>query len=362
MKITLRSKLFLSYSGIILFTLALLSYLVQAQLSQRVQSFFRDFDGDIFPLPERPGDVFLNTIQNSMLFTVLGAASIALVISFIFTDYLTRPIKKMIQATQALARGKYEERVPVESNDELADLCESLNSMAESLEKHRYLQQQLITNVSHELATPLTSIGGYLEALSDDVIDESKREATYALMQEEVQRLNAMLFEVRSLALLEEPHFQLALRPINIQELTQKILEQMAPQCAEKKISINLNCNLEKPVFSIDKNRYTQIVINLLSNAIKYSPEQKPITLSLKANPKKSTGFILEVKDEGQGIPKKDLPYIFERFYRADASRNRKTGGIGIGLSIVKELAEAHGGKVTVESTEGKGSTFRVSF
>lgn len=358
MKLSLRTKLFLSYAVVILFTLTLLTYLVEAQLSNHVQTFFKGFDGKLVPLPERPGEVFLETIEQSTFLTVLGAACIAILISFVITGYITRPVNRMIRATKAISLGKYEQRLPIESTDELADLGESLNSMAEALQRHRYLQQQLITNVSHELATPLTNIGGYLEALTDGVIEDEKRKETFALMKEEVDRLSTMLTEVRTLSLLEQPKFQIETAPLDVKDATEKILKQMEPQFEAKKVPLTLHTELKHKNFNLDKDRYTQILLNLLSNALKYSQPQKPVSVKL-SDPK---GLTVEVIDEGEGIPQKDLPYIFERFYRADQSRTRKTGGIGVGLAIVKELVEAHGGRITASSSEGAGSTFTVSF
>ncbi|MEK9159349.1 MAG: HAMP domain-containing sensor histidine kinase [Patescibacteria group bacterium] len=358
MKLNLRSKLFLSYAVVILFTLALLSYLVEAQLSNHVQKFFKSFDGTLLPFPEKPGDVFLETIEQSTFLTVVGAAGIAIVISFLITGYITRPVNRVIRATKAIALGKYEQRVPIESSDELADLSQSLNSMAEALQRHRYLQQELITNVSHELATPLTNIGGYLEALTDGMIEDKKRAETFALMKEEVDRLSTMLTEVRTLSLLEQPKFKIKTAPLDVRDATEKILKQMEPQFEAKKVPLTLHADLTNESFTLDKDRYTQILLNLLSNALKYSPSHKPVTVKLSSK----NGLTVEVADQGEGIPAKDLPYIFERFYRADQSRTRKTGGIGVGLAIVKELVEAHSGRITAQSIEGIGSTFTVSF
>lgn len=357
-KLSLRTKLFLSYAVVILFTLTLLTYLVEAQLSNHVQRFFKSFDGTVLPFPERPADTFMETVEQSTFLTVLGAAGIAIVISFLITGYITRPVNRVISATKAISLGKYEQRVPIESTDELADLSQSLNSMAEALQRHRYLQQQLITNVSHELATPLTNISGYLEALTDGVIEEKNRNETFALMKEEVDRLSTMLTEVRTLSLLEQPKFKVETEPMDVLDATEKIIKQMEPQFEAKKVPISLTSELSQESFKLDKDRYTQILLNLLSNALKYSSEQKPVAVKL-SNKK---GLTVEVADQGEGIPAKDLPYIFERFYRADQSRTRKTGGIGVGLAIVKELVEAHGGRITAQSSEGIGSTFTVSF
>ncbi len=360
MNFSLRNKLFLSYVLVILITLSILSYLVDYQLNTQFQKFVLEITEGEFPLhPQDRGEIFLNAIQHSTVLTIIGAAIFAIAISFFITSYITKRVKSMIAATKAIAQGNYEERLPVESGDELGDLTRSLNSMAHSLEKNRYLQQQLITNVSHELATPLTSIGGYLEALTDEVIKEKGRKETYALMREEVDRLKNMLEEVRTLSLIEQPRFQVDRADSHVNELTQKILKSIKPQFDEKEVHLELKTDLKKDLFYLDKDRYTQILLNLLNNALKYSPKNKAVVVTLTEN---KGDLQVEVKDKGPGISPKDLPFIFERFYRADKSRNRKTGGLGVGLAIVKELVQAHGGKIEVESTPGEGCCFRLSF
>lgn len=360
MNFSLRNKLFLSYVLVILITLSILSYLVDYQLNTQFQKFVLEITEGEFPLhPQDRGEIFLNAIQHSTVLTIIGAAIFAIAISFFITSYITKRVKSMIAATKAIAQGNYEERLPIESGDELGDLTRSLNSMAHSLEKNRYLQQQLITNVSHELATPLTSIGGYLEALTDEVIKEKGRKETYALMREEVDRLKNMLEEVRTLSLIEQPRFQVDRADSHVNELTQKILKSIKPQFDEKEVHLELKTDLKKDLFYLDKDRYTQILLNLLNNALKYSPKNKAVVVTLTEN---KGDLQVEVKDKGPGISPKDLPFIFERFYRADKSRNRKTGGLGVGLAIVKELVQAHGGKIEVESTPGEGCCFRLSF
>lgn len=285
---------------------------------------------------------------------------VAIFVSFLITGYVTEPIKRLIRATKQIAQGNYEARVPIESDDELCDLTESLNSMAQALEDHRYLQEQLITNVSHELATPLTNIGGYLEALTDGVIHgKEKEQETLRLMKEETDRLTAMLQEVRTLAVIQEPHFKVKRAPENVKELTEKVLKHMEPQFQRRKVPLHIKSTLNTETFELDKDRYIQILLNILNNALQYTPEGKSVTVELSEEKKT---LLVRVKDEGEGIPKKDLPYIFERFYRTDKSRTRKTGGLGVGLAIVKELVEAHHGSISVESEAGKGSTFTCRF
>jgi signal transduction histidine kinase len=344
----------------ILLTLGILSWFVDEQVSEHFSRFAEDFMNQGLPMTPGPRvEVFLQAIQKSMFLTMMAAAFFAILISFMTIGYFTSPIKKMIAATKAIADGKYQERIPVESHDELGDLMESLNSMAEALDRHRYLQEQLLINVSHELATPLTNIGGYLEALEDDVIKKEKQKEVYGLMHEETERLKKMLRELRALPLLEKTQFQIHPSLHNIEALCKKVIKQIQPQFDAKKVSLRFVSELESKEVLLDKDRSTQILLNLLNNALQYTPAHKSVLVHLTQTEKET---ILSVEDEGQGIPAKALPYIFERFYRVDASRNRKTGGVGIGLAIVKELVEAHGGRVEVTSTEGKGSRFSVYF
>jgi signal transduction histidine kinase len=363
MKQSLQSKLLLSYIGIILMTLFLVSYFTDLQIEQHIATFYEQLKTAGFNPPEgmlRPNDDFMRTVQNSILYTGIGAAFGAILFSAMAIKYLTGPVQRLIRATKEIAQGNYHERVPVESEDEIGELTAALNTMAASLESHRHLQKQLITNVAHELATPLTSISGYLEALTDNVIEgETKRKDTLLLMQEEAQRLQTMLEEVRTLAAVEEPHYHIDPTPEKIEELTEKIIKQLQPLFHRKKVALILEAETPIPEFTLDKNRYKQILVNLLNNALKYSSSLQPVVVKLQND---KTGLRVEVKDQGDGIPEADLPYIFERFYRVDASRQRSTGGLGIGLAIVKELVEAHGGTVTVESKVGEGSSFTLEF
>ncbi len=363
MKQSLQSKLLLSYIVIILMTLFLVSYFTDLQIEQHIATFYDQLKNAGFNPPEgmlHPNDEFVRTIQNSILYTGIGAAFGAILFSAVSIKYLTGPVHRLIRATKEIAQGNYHERVPVETEDEIGELTASLNTMAASLESHRHLQKQLITNVAHELATPLTSISGYLEALTDNVIEgETKRKDTLLLMQEEAQRLQTMLEEVRTLAAVEEPHYHIDPTSEKIEELTEKIIKQLQPLFHRKKVALILEAEAPIPDFTLDKNRYKQILVNLLNNALKYSSSRQSVVVKLQND---KTGLTVEVKDQGDGIPEADLPYIFERFYRVDASRTRATGGLGIGLAIVKELVEAHGGTVTVESKVGEGSSFILEF
>lgn len=364
MKITLRTKLFLSYIALILVTLSLLEGFIKWQVVQHFNELYEAIRHHGFEFPDtakdfEPGLNFLEVLQNSIFYTILAAGGLAIFISILFTKYITEPIRDVIKATKGIAKGNYEQRVPKKSEDELGDLSESLNTMAQSLDDNRYLQRQLITNVSHELATPLTNVGGYLEALMDDVIPEKDRKETLILMKEETDRLKTMVEEVRTLSMIQEPQFHVNKSQVDLKKLTEKVLKQTVASFKTADVPLHATYELKDREFSLDPDRYHQILLNLLNNALKHSKKDQAVLVSLKQEEKNVT---LKVSDHGTGIPEKELPFIFERFYRADPARGRQSGGTGIGLTIVKELVEAHGGEIEVESILGKGTSIVCRF
>lgn len=364
MKLSLRIKLLFSYIAIILVTLSLLEGFIKWQVVAHFNELYEAIRKHSFEFPATPGDFepglnFLEVLQNSIFYTILAAGALALFISLIFTQTITEPIRDVIKATKAIAKGNYGQRVPKKTDDELGDLSESLNTMAQSLDDNRHLQRQLITNVSHELATPLTNVGGYLEALIDGVIPQKEHKETFALMKEETDRLKTMVEEVRTLSMIQEPQFHVNKSEVDFKKLTEKVLKQVEASFKLAKVPLSATYALNKSSYSIDSDRAHQILLNLLNNALKHSQRGQAVEVALT----ETKGWVvLSVKDHGMGIPKAELPFLFERFYRADPSRSRHSGGIGIGLTIVKGLVEAHGGTVSVESTEGKGSTFTCKF
>lgn len=205
----------------------------------------------------------------------------------------------------------------------------------------------------------LTNISGYLEALHDEIIKGKEPvKKTLVLLKEEADRLTAMVKDLRELSTIESSNFQLSLAPLSLKELIDKIILKLKPQFETKKIEFKSTISSTLPKVSADGNRLTQILINLLDNALRFTPKGGKVEISIRP---KNDVVELTVSDTGIGIPEKHLPHIFERFYRADESRSRKTGGTGIGLAIVKELVKTHGGEIRVESKESKGTKFNFT-
>jgi len=361
MKFNIQTKLIISYILIILVAILIVSFVINYSVGQHFRHFYgMDFDGSqmtgMGEKMHRFGNPFLSAVKQSLVWAGLGATVIAIILSFFFSQMIVDPIRKIIEATKKIAAGDYAKRVKIASNDEIGELGTALNQMAENLGKIETLRKELVANVSHELATPLTSISGYLEALRDKVIKGKEPTLkTLVLLKEEADRLTAMVEDLRKLSFVEAHTFRLSLTPVSLKAVMDKIVLKLKPQFEAKKIKLKSTAASGLLKVLADEDRLIQILLNLLDNALSFTSKGGKVKIS--ARPKND--FVeLTVSDTGIGIAKKDLPHVFERFYRTDKSRSRKTGGTGVGLAIVKELVKAHGGEIQVESKEGKGTKF----
>lgn len=294
----------------------------------------------------------LNTILVSVGFISLA---VSLIVGYILAKRISKPILKTVDVTKQIADGRYEARLEETSNTrELDMLVNSINYMAVSLETMEKLRKRLTEDVAHELRTPIAILQSYIEAMTEGIWD-----ATPERLQgcyEEVIRIGKLVGDLENLAKLEGDNLKLDKQKIDLFSMIEKTVANLEGEIKDKKIKVEiLGEHIE---ILADYDRIRQVVVNLLSNSIKYSNEDCNITFEMfeRSN---IAGFT--IRDNGMGIPKEELPFIFERFYRADKSRNRATGGSGIGLTIVKSIIQAHGGQITVESTLGEGSMFTVT-
>lgn len=283
--------------------------------------------------------------------------------SLLLARRLTRPLERLTEAAEQMGQGDYAQRVdPPQGRDELDRLALSFNAMAERIEsdvnelRHQEeLRRDLIANIAHDLATPLTAIQGFSEALADDVItDAGARQETAQLIGREVQRLRRLVSDIQQMTSLESGRAHLEFAPLDLRSLVDETLAVIEPECAQAGISIQNAIAPATPLVLADSDRITQVLLNLLDNARRHTPAGGAVTVSAR-----QTGKLLEIeiKDSGIGISLEDLPYIFERFYRADRSRTLSTGGSGLGLSIVKAIITAHGGTIRAESAPGAGTS-----
>ncbi len=300
--------------------------------------------------------LFIDTLNLALM--AVGALSLlfAGVLGFFMARRLSRPVSQAIGAAKRIASGNYRDKIDVRADtQELYELVQSLNMLSGTLEEQEMLRRRLTQDVAHELRTPLTALQGNLEALIDGVWrPEQKR---FESCHEEVMRLSRLVKELEKLARLEGHLEGLELEQVELKALSEKVLKSFEHPALAR--GVTLRVGGDPATVEADENKLFQVVANLVSNSIKYTPKGGSVTLHTGST--QEGNAFLRVEDTGEGIAEQDIPYIFERFYRADASRSSRTGGIGVGLAIVKAIVELHHGSISVKSEKGKGSSFIVT-
>lgn len=306
---------------------------------------------------------FLANVDQIILIAGLGIALAVLLFSLFMARHLTRPLVSLTQAAEAVKAGNYDQRVEQpRSEDEVGKLALTFNAMADKiaadlneLREQEKLRRDLIANIAHDLLTPLTAIQGYSEAIADDVITSSEqRHESAQLIGREVQRLRRLVSDMQNMTSLEAGRAPLEMAPLNLHDLVEETLAVIAPECEQAEIALVNTIAPATPAALADSDRITQVLLNLLDNARRHTPPGGQITLGANVEP---TRLLVWISDTGVGIDQKELPHIFERFYRVDRSRNASSGGSGLGLAIIKAIITAHGGSVWAQSTPGQGTT-----
>lgn len=296
-------------------------------------------------------------LNDSMLLSALLAFIIAGAAGLVISQRITRPVKRLTLASRKLASNDYTHRIPADEiqSDELGELAVSFNQMAETLEQTESMRRQLIGDISHELRTPLTAIKGSMEGLMDGVM--AAEQATFQQIYQEADRLERLVEDLQELSRVEAVQFKLEMKKVRADDLVRDAANMMKIAFSNK--GVDLGYALEEPLPPIraDHDRILQVLQNLLANALQFTPKGGRVDIEVSQS---NGSLVFKVRDSGMGIEPRHLPHIFERFYRADASRARMHGGgSGIGLTISKFLVEAHGGNIRAESPgKGQGSIF----
>ncbi len=306
---------------------------------------------DIASRPVRSG--FLDGISQTFLISGAIAGLSAIVVTLLLSRMILRPVNALKSAVQRIQGGDLTQRVTIPAQGEIGELADAFNRMAQTLQRNEQLRQNMVSDIAHELRTPITNIRGYLEALDDGVMQADKQ--TIHLIHEEAVLLTRLTQDLQELALADAGTLQIDKQAMSMEQVIQQTIQQHQPRAKDKQIRFVTHIQKNMPDIHADPNRIAQVLHNLLSNAVYYTPEKGTITLSASVEDELMT---VQVADTGKGIAPEHLENIFERFYRSDPSRNRSTGGAGLGLAIVKQLIEAHDGKVSVESEKDKGTTF----
>jgi signal transduction histidine kinase len=322
--------------------------------------------GVVYANPLGPADdpqreAFLASINRALLLAAGIAGLAAVLLTLVLSRRILRPVEALTAAARRMEKGDLSQRVEVYSQDEIGELARAFNAMADGLARLEELRRNMVSDVAHDLRTPLSNIRGYLEAVQDGVV-EPKREVIDSLC-EEAMLLSRLVDDLQELALAEAGQLRLERRPVAPADLVNRAMEAARVQAAAKGIALQVDLPADLPLVDADHQRIGQVLGNLLSNALTHTPSGGEITIVARRCPElvegaKGSKVEVSISDTGEGIPPEHLPYVFERFYRADKSRSRVTGGTGLGLSIAKQLVEAHGGTIGVESTLGEGSVF----
>ena len=297
----------------------------------------------------------ISDLNKRLTVAVVGVSLLAIAIAFALSRRVVGPVESLTAAARLLGSGDLSQRVLITSNDEVGELGRAFNAMAESLDRNESLRKTLTSDIAHELRTPLNNISGYLDAVADGVVEPDER--TIASLQEEAALLIRLVTDLEQLSHADAGHQHLHVNPVQLAGITGRAVELVSPRAVLEGVRISVAAETELPLVSGDAARLGQVVRNLLENAITHTPAGGHVSVALDCD---DTAVRLRISDTGPGIPEEHLPFIFERFYRADPSRTRKTGGAGLGLAIVQQLVEAHGGAVNARNLPAGGAEFTV--
>ena len=325
-----------------------------------------------------PAQGFLNQINRSLLQAGLIAGSLGMLLGLAISRGISAPLGRLATAARRISQGVLHQRVPVGGAEEVADVARAFNEMAAGLRQSETLRRNLVADIAHELRTPLSVLQGNLRAILDDVYPLEKAEI--AAVFDETLILNRLVNDLRELAQAEAGQLSLHIRPTDVASIMQGAVGLFEDLAREKEVHLDVTVPADLPTVQADPDRARQVIHNLLANALRHTPEGGRVSVQcspvgttdviseqLAVNSEKcsksdrlDTGhwILVTVTDTGPGIPAEDIPHVFDRFWRADKSRSREHGGSGLGLAIAKQLVEAQGGKIGVDSQVGRGSRF----
>lgn len=294
----------------------------------------------------------INRMISTALFVVLFVGSILILLA---STYIVNPIKNLTIAANEMAKGNFSVRLNKKSNGEVGKLIESFNHMASEVEKIDKMRDDFVSDVSHEIQSPLTSIQGFTKAIRDEVVSPKNQKEYLDIIYQETTRLSRLGDNLLRLASLDSEHHPFNPSKYRLDEQLRRSVLALEPLWMEKHLSVDLE--LEESNVYLDQDLFDQVWLNLLTNAIKYSDENAKIIVVLKNSQKQVE---VSITDYGKGIPEEAIPKLFDRFYIVDRARNRSNSGNGLGLSIVKKILMIHKSSIKVKSKVGEGSTFTI--
>ena len=309
-----------------------------------------------------PPNIMKSTIQefsHIIFISLIIAIIIALILIYLSSHSFSKPLKEINDAVLEIASGKFDKRVSVSAADEIAQLASSFNYMADSLEHLEEMRSSFISNISHELRTPMTSISGFISGILDGTIPKERQNEYLQIVLEESTRLVRLTNEMFEMTKISSHGYKLMVKKFDFAEMTRLCIIGAEKELDEKNLDLNIDFEEENIYVLAEPDSIKRVIINLLDNAIKYSFADSTIEIKIFSE---SEHIVFEISNMGTGIDEADLPYIFDRFYKSDKSRTRENAGAGLGLSFVKNILNLHSQRIDVKSVKTDNSSRKTTF
>ncbi|MHB1683647.1 MAG: sensor histidine kinase [Bacilli bacterium] len=304
------------------------------------------------------GQVTAARVELLLILSAVGAILLATGMTVFLSQRLAQPLVRMIHVTHEIGQGHLDARVPARGDDEVARLGEAINELARRLQRLDASRKEFLADVAHELRTPLTYVRGYSQVVADGLAKTEEEEQEYLrLIRDETDRVMRLIEDLFTLAQADEGILRITREIADIGELAIRVAQRMRPKMEEKGLGLSVSSQPDLTA-DVDVARMEQVLVNLLDNAFRYTSAPGQVKIFIRG---KDDSIQIAVRDTGAGIPQADLPFVWERLYRVDKSRSRQQGGTGLGLAMVKRIAELHGGTVAADSEEGVGTTMIIA-
>ncbi len=301
---------------------------------------------------------FVSSMVKTIVMSCMWVMCGAIIASYFISERIVRPIRRVSHATREFADGKLDVRVPVSGEDEVAELAMAFNNMASSLERNEETRRTFLANVSHDMRTPMTTIGGFIDAILDGTIPPEQYEHYLGIVSSEIKRLSRLVSTLLDISKIQAGERKFNMEPFDICELSRQIIISLEQRLNDKNLDVEFECDEDRMIAVSDRDAIYQVIYNICDNGVKFSRDGGKYRFTIKDCGKK---ILISVYNEGDGIAKEDLPYVFDRFYKSDKSRGLDKTGVGLGMYISRTIMEALGENITVRSKQGEFCEFTVT-
>lgn len=294
----------------------------------------------------------LHDLARTILISTLWVMVATLIAVYFVTEMITGPLREMSKAAKSFAKGRFDVRVPVRGKDEVAELARAFNNMAQSLENLENMRNNFMANVSHDLRTPMTTISGFIDNILIGAIPKEEQNYYLGVIKEEVRRLSRLVSSLLDISRLQAGDRKFNMSTFDVCELARLILISFEQKIDEKRLNVEFECEQDRMFVFADRDAIHQILYNICDNGIKFSSDGGDYRIRICQSDTEANKTVVRVYNQGEGISPEDLPFVFERFYKADKSRGLDKSGVGLGMFIAKAIIDAHQEKIWVESKQ----------